>query len=202
MNLGASPTAATQITGGMLFPITFESQFYTAELKQRIAQWESEESRAAIALNGTLGHPVGDVGEAFPESYSANLLFSFRTSNHELHFQDGFGIHVLAGNMWSLVERWDDSFRTVEKWESDLSFGAGFDARLTKHVKFIAEYKNSAPYNLLGDDENLDGLATFGVRIHGAQLSADIAAIRPITSDDLDELLVLPLLTIAYRVGD
>lgn len=201
LNFGFSPTGSTQISGGMLFPITLEFQFFTLDVMQRIALWEGEHSRAAIALNGSLSRPVGDAGSPFTESYNANVIFSFRAANHTNKFQDGYGFHFLAGNLWSLQDKYADYYlRRVETWKSDIAWGAGFEARLTKHVKFIAEYRNTAPFQMFRDDD-FNGLATFGLRIHGAQLSADIAGVRPLTENDLDGLFVLPLLTMAYRFG-
>jgi hypothetical protein len=42
-------------------------------------------------------------------------------------------------------------------------------------------------------------LLSFGLRLHGEHLAADIAGTRPITSGDLGSFFLMPLLVVSYR---
>jgi hypothetical protein len=203
LNLGYSPTAATQFTLGFLFPITLQSQFLTASLKQRVIQWDRDSSRTAIAAEGSLSKPVGDDISSFGESYSAALVLSHRAMTTVGPYADGFGAHALIGYTWKEGYRREFYFSPERsKWTSQLSLGAGMEIRGTRHVKLMAEYMNSTPFNIFNDDDEIDGMITVGLRIHGAKLSADIAGVRPLTDNDLGDFFAFPLLTISYRIGN
>ncbi len=205
LNFGFSPTASTQLTGGFLFPITLNYQYLSAAVKQRLFQFDTDSSRTAIAVQGELTHPTGDASNSFAESYGVTLAISHRATTSTQPFSDAIGIHALIGYSWAKVVSRTYSYyppRETNHWKSQLSLGAGTELRLTKHVKAMAEYMNAAPLNLYADNQEFEGMVTFGIRIHGAKLAADIAAIRPLTSDDLGSIFVWPLLTISYRIGN
>jgi hypothetical protein len=199
LTFGFSPTSTTSISGGAMFPITDEFNAFTFGVKQGL--WAAPDGRMAMAITGNITKPVGaDFDDESALLLNSNLMFSARLPNR-MH-KDALGFHVGLGYAGVLVENEHYDFNTGETsthtdWYDNLSVGGGFEARLTPNAKFILEYLSAFPLED-GTDENL-GVLTFGFRLHGSRLSADIAGFRPI-GEDFGDLILLPLLVVSYRI--
>jgi hypothetical protein len=193
LTLGYSPTDATSLTAGALFPISPEVQVLTAGLKQRL--WHSRDGMSALALTGNITKPIGDFADDSPLFMNSNLVFGNRN-------ETGSGVHAAVGYLAARneTEKYDSqsgTYHDVQEWNGGYTWGIGAEGRLTPHIKAIGEYVSAAPF---GDAADFDGgLLTLGVRLHGENLSADIAGTRPITDNDLGSFTFFPMLVVSYR---
>jgi len=83
-------------------------------------------------------------------------------------------------------------------------YGASVVHSVTPHLKLLLEVSSMAAGTVSSDDalDNVPGLvASYGVRLHGASLAADLGFVRPIATDgSSDEFLVgLPFASVSYR---
>jgi hypothetical protein len=196
LTLGISVTDATSVTFGGLFPVTSEFQMFTIGFKQRLLM--SANGSSAVSVTGSFVKPVGDDID-LNHLVNGNVVASRRFSDER--FSDAFGLHGAIG--YAGVSYDDDRFdngcycnRSRTRWEGNVSYGFGGEARLTPNAKFMAEYLSASPFD---PTESGVGLLTLGFRLHGTRLSADIAGIRPIMDEDLEGLLFYPLLNVGYR---
>jgi hypothetical protein len=203
LTLGFAPTSSTTVTGGFLFPISSSLQVLTAGIKQRL--WSGQDGRLALALAGNYTAPLGELDDDLGNVLASNLVFSARFPESVLGAKDAFGFHGVLGylasqEVWTRTVYEDGVYYEKEysDWHGGLSFGFGFEARMTEHSKFMAEYLSAAPYGEGGLAGN--GLFTLGFRLHGTRLSADIAGIRPLVDEDLDDFFLWPLLVVSYRI--
>jgi hypothetical protein len=193
LTLGYSPTDATSLTAGALFPISPEVQVLTAGIKQRL--WHSRDGMSALAVTGNITKPIGDFVDDSPLFMNSNLVYGNRN-------ETGSGIHAAVGYLAARqeTEEYDSrsgTYRDVQEWNGGYTWGIGAEGRLTPHIKAIGEYVSAAPF---GDAADFDGgLLTLGVRLHGENLSADIAGTRPITEGDLGSFIFFPMLVVSYR---
>jgi hypothetical protein len=193
LTLGYSPTDATSLTAGALFPISPEVQVLTAGLKRRL--WHSRDGMSALALTGNITKPIGDFVDDSPLFMNSNLVFGNRN-------ETGSGIHAAVGYLAARqeTEKYDSqsgTYRDVQDWNGGYTWGLGAEGRLTPHIKAIGEFVSAAPF---GDPAEFDGgLLTLGLRLHGENLSADIAGTRPITDGDLGSFIFFPMLVVSYR---
>lgn len=198
LTFGFAPTASTTVTGGFLFPITSKVQLLTAGFKQKL--WEGKGS--AVAVTGNITNPVGEFMDDIGYLVNANLVAGFRAPN-PLGASDGFGAHIALGYLGNqeIDEEYNSSngeYSTRKRWSGKHTLGVGAEFRLTRNAKFIGEFLNTAPF---GNDDDFDGgLLTLGFRLHGNRLSADIAGLRPILSDNPEGLFLWPLLVVSYRI--
>jgi hypothetical protein len=197
LTLGYSPTDATSITLGALFPITSEFQLFTAGFKQQLVL--SGDRTMAVALTGSFTKPVSDDVDGLDFLVNSNLVVSRRVPGGI--FADAFGVHGALGyaGISYKEETYDYDclcYDTERRWEDNLSFGGGAEARLTPNAKFMVEYLNAFPFT---PEESGIGVFTIGFRLHGTRLSADIAGFRPVTDEDMGDLFLYPLLNVGYR---
>jgi hypothetical protein len=148
---------------------------------------------AAAAITANFTKPLGDLGEDMSYFINSNLVVGKRTG-------DGLGIHAAVGYLGArTIESGYIDGRDVKQydWNGSFTYALGMEARLTPHVKALAEYLSAVP---VGTGADIDGgLLSLGIRLHGDRLSADIAGTRPIAEGDLDGFLFWPLLVVSYR---
>ncbi len=177
LTLGYSPTATTSVVAGAMFPISADFNALTFGVKQGL--YQDAEARNAVAVVGNVTVPVGREINDAGFLWLVNAVASHRV-------KPGFGVHAAAGGV---------GVQGRGASEQSLSLAAGFDVRLTGHVKLLGEVLRGGTSFDPGSSLTL---ANIGIRLHGDRLSADIAAMRPL-DEGLGDFLFIPLINVGYR---
>jgi hypothetical protein len=199
LTFGYSPGARTSLSLGFLFPVLPSIQVGTLGFKQNL--W-SDGSGAALSITGNLTQPLGE-GPPDDVGFFAN---SNLVASKRLQGPDGkehFGIHGAVGYLghrerYTKYRDTEEQATSAWKWQGDFDYGIGCDAVLTPHAKFLVEYVSAAPFE--ADNSFKGGLLSFGFRLHGERLAADIAGLRPFTGTGVGEIFLWPLLVVSYRI--
>ncbi len=69
----------------------------------------------------------------------------------------------------------------------------GGDWQFTRKMKAIVEWGNSSLL-VRGGDDDFNGFITFGFRIFGEDMAFTMGAFRPLTADDMDSFIGLPMI--------
>lgn len=178
LTLGYSPTAATSVVVGAMFPITSQFNAITAGVKQGL--YQNKAATTAVALAGNVTVPIGSEINEAGFLWLLNIVGSQRV-------KPGFNVHGALGGVGA--EGGGESARSF-------SFAAGTDVRLTGNVKFLAEVLRGG---VSFDPGGSLTLVNAGFRLHGERLSADICAMRPVGDDFGGSLWLIPLINIGYR---
>lgn len=174
LTFGYSPTHSTSVVAGGMLPFTRDFNALTLGVKQRVLQ----EANGAVALAGNVTVPLSSEIDEAGFIWLLNAVASYR-------FDKQVGVHVAAGGIGA-----QGRGESVQ----GLSFGLGADARLTSHIKVLAELLHGGT---TFDPGSNGTLVNFGIRIHGERLSADIGGIRPL--EDMGDLWFIPLVSVGYR---
>jgi hypothetical protein len=174
LTLGYSPTNSTSIVAGGMLPFTRDFNALTMGVKQGVYQ----EANGAVALAGNVTVPLSSGIDETGFIWLLNAVASYR-------FADQLGVHVAAGGIGA---------QGRGESAQGFSLGLGADARLTPHIKILAEVLHGGTTFDPGSDGTL---VNFGVRLHGERLSADIGGVRPL--EDMGDLWFIPLVSVGYR---
>jgi len=191
MTFGYSPGARTAISGGFLLPAGIPLAAFTAGLKQNL--W-SEGSSAAVSITGNLTQPFFDGFISSGFFANTNLVASKRFTGAD--GRDMFGIHGAVGYVGHR-ERSSDSDPSWNM-QGGLDYGLGVEAVLTRHAKFLVEYLSTDPF--YSDNSFQGGVFSLGFRVHDERLAADIAGLRLFQPQDPNQLKLLPLIVLSYRI--
>lgn len=187
MNVDFSLFPRGSFTVGCLFPITFDFQMLTFGTKIQLLASTTQAGTIAIAAAGNAAVPMfTDV-----PYWSAGCVMSYRSLSGRL------GIHGILGIQGSKTGRVDFLYseESNTSWDRNMLYAVGTEGQITSRSKLIVELFNYAPFQETADINYL----SFGFRIFGERLSADIGAITPMKKE-LAGVLLIPYVSVAFQI--
>jgi hypothetical protein len=181
-------TDRVQLTATVLSPIVNDMPFIGwAAVKGQVVNAD----RFHLALQGTLGFATSNISAS---DRSDNGTFLGAGAIASVCLSDDCASLLSASTTYQAVLSGDRAAHT-------LIYGGSAVARLSDHVKLLAEVDSGAG----GTTEHFESaggvLVSYGVRFYGANLASDIGFIKPIDSsgDSGGILMGLPFASLSYR---
>jgi hypothetical protein len=204
LTVSGSPTNTTILSAGFLFPISSDMQIYSFAVKQQL--YQSQNGLFAAALMGQISKPIGN-GPFSDISYFWNTfgVVSFRpdkmvSMHSSILFSGGHRREIIYGNYAPTNPSGMD---TNEINYTHVNFMEGLEFSPVSHIKVMVEFfDNLGVLDAMTSGGSGDVyFLNFALRIFWPKIAVDIAALRPVGSQDFGSLILIPFVNIAYRFG-
>jgi hypothetical protein len=183
-------TDRVQLSATVLSPITKDMPFFgTASVKGRL--YTGERLHLALQGSATYGHLFDD-DDANVGMLGAGALASVCLRSDCSSLLSGSATYQLG---FAFGDQSDGRAHM-------LVYGASVVHRVGRHVKLLGELTSAAVRTESDDFDNAPGLlASYGVRFHGNSIAGDVGFMKPLITDDSDDvfLLGLPFINLSYR---